>query len=74
MSPYLEPGLLAELERRVGEAEAKFLEADLELKLDQLEQAKQRQVYRLITHHIYSVIYRVLANNWLDTRSSPIIG
>jgi len=42
-----EPGLLAELERRVGEAEAKFLEADLELKLDQLEQAKQRQIDRI---------------------------
>ena len=39
-----EPGLLADLEQRVSEAEAKFLEADLELKLEELEQAKQRQV------------------------------
>jgi hypothetical protein len=39
-----EPGLLEELERRVGLAEAKFMEADLELRLEELEQAKQRQV------------------------------
>ena len=40
----LEPGLLEELERRVSLAEAKFMEADLELRLEELEQAKQRQV------------------------------
>jgi hypothetical protein len=44
----LEPGLLEELERRVGLAEAKFMEADLELRLEQLEQAKQRQVTRIL--------------------------
>ena len=40
----VEPGLLEELERRVSLAEAKFMEADLELRLEELEQAKQRQV------------------------------
>jgi len=38
-----EPGLLAELETRVKLAEEKFLEADLDSKLDDLELAKQRQ-------------------------------
>ena len=42
---YLEPGLLADLERRVSAAESKFLEADLELRLEELEQAKQKQVH-----------------------------
>ena len=42
----LEPGLLSDLERRVTAAEAKFLEANLELKLDQLEKAKQKQVHQ----------------------------
>ena len=41
---YEEPGLLADLERRVSAAESKFLEADLELRLEELEQAKQKQV------------------------------
>jgi hypothetical protein len=36
--------LLAELETRVKLAEEKFLEADLDSKLDDLELAKQRQV------------------------------
>ena len=40
----LEPGLLAELETRVKLAEEKFSEADLDTKLEELEQAKQRQV------------------------------
>jgi hypothetical protein len=44
MNSTAEPGLLEELERRVGLAEAKFMEADLELRLEELEQAKQRQV------------------------------
>lgn len=39
-----EPGLLEDLERRVSQAEAKFLEADLELKLTELEDAKQLQI------------------------------
>merc|ERR1719193_1330052 len=38
-----EPGLLEDLERRVKQAEAKFLEADLELRLSELEDAKQLQ-------------------------------
>ena len=40
----LEPGLLFDLENRVKKAEEKFLEADLERKLEELEAAKQRQV------------------------------
>ena len=44
LSIYEEPGLLADLERRVSAAESKFLEADLELRLEELEQAKQKQV------------------------------
>jgi len=39
-----EPGLLEDLERRVKQAEAKFLEADLELRLSELEDAKQLQI------------------------------
>jgi len=42
-----EPGLLAELETRVKLAEEKFLEADLDSKLDDLELAKQRQIDQL---------------------------
>jgi len=38
-----EPGLLFDLENRVKKAEEKFLEADLERKLEELEAAKQRQ-------------------------------
>ena len=42
--PYLEPGLLEELERRVVDAESKFRAAELDQKLKRLEEAKQRQV------------------------------
>jgi len=45
-----EPGLLSDLERRVTAAEAKFLEANLELKLDQLEKAKQKQRNLLVEY------------------------
>jgi len=38
-----EPGLLEELERRVADAEEKFQAADLDIKLQELEAAKQRQ-------------------------------
>ena len=41
---FAEPGLLADLERRVAAAEAKFEEANLGKKLEQLELAKQKQV------------------------------
>ena len=41
---FVEPGLLADLERRVAAAEAKFEEANLGKKLEQLELAKQKQV------------------------------
>lgn len=40
----LEPGLLDELARRVEEAEKKFQAADLDLRLKELDAAKQRQV------------------------------
>merc|ERR1719410_944429 len=42
-----EPGLLFDLENRVKKAEEKFLEADLERKLEELEAAKQRQINQL---------------------------
>lgn len=42
-----EPGLLVELETRVQLAEEKFLEADLDTKLEELELAKQRQIDQL---------------------------
>jgi len=54
MNTTSEPGLLEELERRVGLAEAKFMEADLELRLEELEQAKQRQVIFFVTSSITS--------------------
>jgi hypothetical protein len=41
-----EPGLLDELARRVEEAEKKFQAADLDLRLKELDAAKQRQVKR----------------------------
>ena len=40
----LDPSFLDELERRLDAAERKYQEADLESKLKQLEEAKQRQV------------------------------
>lgn len=43
---FAEPGLLDELERRVEEAERKFQAADLDLRLKELEAARQRQVKR----------------------------
>ena len=42
---FPEPGLLDELARRVEEAEKKFQAADLDLRLKELDAAKQRQVY-----------------------------
>lgn len=42
-----EPGLIEKLERRVTAAENKFRKADLEVRLDELEKAKQRQVDRI---------------------------
>ena len=41
---FVEPGLLEELARRVEAAEAKFQAVDLDLRLKELEAAKQRQV------------------------------
>lgn len=41
---FSEPGLLDELARRVEEAERKFQAADLDLRLKELDAAKQRQV------------------------------
>ena len=43
-SKCTEPGLLDELARRVEEAEKKFQAADLDLRLKELDAAKQRQV------------------------------
>jgi len=43
-SIFEEPGHLDELERRVEEAERKFQAADLDLRLKELEAARQRQV------------------------------
>ncbi len=44
----IEPGLLDDLAKRVEEAEKKFQAADLDLRLRELDAAKQRQV----THRI----------------------
>jgi hypothetical protein len=40
----IEPGLLDDLAKRVEEAERKFQAADLDLRLRELDAAKQRQV------------------------------
>ncbi len=65
MNSTTEPGLLEELERRVGLAEAKFMEADLELRLEELEQAKQRQVITtsFLASCLQNYVFKALRRN-----------
>ena len=57
---FVEPGLLADLERRVAAAEAKFEEANLGKKLEQLELAKQKQVRPIRSTYDIDLGYRSL--------------
>lgn len=75
-----EPGLLDELERRVEEAERKFQAADLDLRLKELEAARQRQVckgnqqfiFKKVISQMFHPIVKIQAT-WLSRYSSDLI-
>ena len=53
-SPYLEPGLLEELQTRVEAAEQKFKAAELDDHLSEFEVARQRQVFFHFNSRLWS--------------------